>query len=636
MELQGFSQLENIAEGGMAVLYRGIQTSLNRPVAIKVLKAALNNTPEAREMFELESKIVAKLDHPHIIRVIDKGLTREEMPYFVMDFVEGVTLKEALKAGMPDRRKLRVIVQVAKALAYAHKNGIIHRDIKPGNILLDKEDNARVVDFGIARIASEDTELKQRSEEGMTVGTLSYMAPEQHMGAEHTSEASDIYSLGVIIYLMFTDKLPKPGYPAPSHFNPKLPKALDNIVMQCLADEPTQRPTAEQLIGKMLHSFKGAHLKKEQKQQAKETFKDPKEKFRLLDIIKETEFSTVSLYENREDQSLMVLKKSINDFSGYSEAELLSRLKHRNIINIRGVTRNDRIFILVMEYLSGGNLQSRMVRPMDVDLFLTIANQICDALAFAHNNRIIHGNLRPQNILFNDLNEAIVMDFGFPAHYEEDEEANWYHIEGEEKSVPADIYAAGVIFYQLLTSHLPEFKDDELVEYDLFLKLPGALKGLLRSMLQHDLSLRTHSFDDVKQQLRNVTAKEDTPAPKRAAPKKPQPKKKKSSTTPALVLVVLLLLTLNTGLFMWIAKQQGWPLGLLADIPYVNEFLDQVGKKPSRTVVAETAPSTPTEQVPAPEPSPVEQPAPQQANWEDARVFNDEPEGEELEFEIVE
>ncbi|MCG8312742.1 MAG: serine/threonine protein kinase [Pseudomonadales bacterium] len=624
MELHGFSQLENIAEGGMAVLYRGIQTSLNRPVAIKVLKSALNDTPEAREMFEWESKIVARLDHPNIIRVIDKGLTPDGMPFFVMDFVEGVTLKEALKAGMADRRKLRLIIQVAKALSYAHKNGIIHRDIKPGNILIDKEGNARVVDFGIARIFSEDTELKQRSEEGITVGTLAYMAPEQHMGAVNTSELSDIYSLGVIIYLMFTDKLPKPGYPAPSHFNPKLPKALDTIVMQCLADEPSQRPTAEQLIAKLLKSFKGAHLKKEQKQEAKASFQDPKEKFRLLDIIKETEFSTVSLYENREDQSLMVLKKRINNFSGYSEAEILSRLKHRNIINIRGVTRNDRIFILVMEYLSGGNLQARMARPMDLDVFMAIANQICDALSFAHNNRITHGNLRPQNILFNELNEAIVMDFGFPPHYEEDAEYNWYQLENEPKTPQTDIYSAGVIFYQLLTGHLPQWENEGLIEYDLFKKLSPKLQALLKSMLQHDPTLRTQSFDDVKQQLNQVALKTEEPKVKKSPEKKSVSPQKKSSNTPALALVALLLICLNTGLFIWIGKQQGWPLGWLDKIPLVSDSIDLLASQPESKAPLEK-----------PNPAPVAENGTHN-EWDDSRVFaEDSSEEEELEFEIV-
>lgn len=622
MELQGFSQLEKIAEGGMAVLYRGIQTSLNRPVAIKVLKSALRDTPEARDMFEWESKIVARLDHPNIIRVIDKGLNKDGMPFFVMDYVEGLTLKEALQKGMPDKRKLRLIIQVAKALSYAHKNGIIHRDIKPGNILIDKEGNARVVDFGIARIFSEDTELKQRSEEGMTVGTLAYMAPEQHQGAQYTTELSDIYSLGVIMYLMFTDKLAKPGYPAPSHFNPKIPKALDAIIMQCLADKPEQRPSAEQLISKLLKSFKGAHLNKAQKQQAKETFKDPKEKFRLLDIIKETEFSTVSLYENREDQSLMVLKKRINDFSGYNEAELLSRLKHRNIINIRGVTRNDRIFILVMEYLSGGNLQARMARPMEVDVFINIANQICDALSFAHNNRIIHGNLRPQNILFNEVNDAIVMDFGFPPHYEEDEDRNWYQLEGEPKSVQGDIYSAGVIFYQLLTGHLPKFRDGELVEYDLFKKLPGPLKLLLKDMLKQSPAQRTQSFDDVIQRLKKVSDALQAPAPKpkKQVAEKPKPKKT-NRTTPALVLTALLLIVLNTGLFMWIGKQQGWPLGWLEDIPYVDELFAKLGVPD--TTATPPPPAKETRNMPA------------NSNWEESRVFNDESNEDELEFDIV-
>jgi len=189
MELKGYSQLEKFAEGGMAVLYKGIQTSLNRPVAIKVLKAAVSETLEARQMFEAESQIVARLDHPHIIRVIDKGLTGEGMPYFAMDFVEGDTLKEALKSGvLNSRRKLRITIQIAKALSYVHKSGGIHRDIKPGNILIDGENNARVVDFGIARIFSEDTELTQANEEGLTIGTLSYMAPEQHNGASYASE----------------------------------------------------------------------------------------------------------------------------------------------------------------------------------------------------------------------------------------------------------------------------------------------------------------------------------------------------------------------------------------------------------------------------------------------------------------
>src|SRR5690606_35699017 len=126
------------------------------------------------------------------------------------------------------------------------RNNVIHRDIKPGNILLDREGNARVVDFGIARL-TEDTELSKVNETGMTVGTPAYMAPEQQRGASFTTSACDLYSLGIIMYLMLAGKLAKPGYPAPSHFNPKVPSSLDKITMACLAEDPLKRPSADKL-----------------------------------------------------------------------------------------------------------------------------------------------------------------------------------------------------------------------------------------------------------------------------------------------------------------------------------------------------------------------------------------------------
>ncbi|MBL4868875.1 MAG: serine/threonine protein kinase [Pseudomonadales bacterium] len=149
--LQGYDHLEKRAEGGMAVLYRGVQTSLNRPVAIKFLKTDIAHDERVRGLFEAESRIIARLDHPNIIRVIDRGVSSTGQPYFIMDFVEGTDLKQALKSEeISHSRKLRMIIQIAKALAYAHRNGVIHRDIKPANILLDSEGNARIADFGVA------------------------------------------------------------------------------------------------------------------------------------------------------------------------------------------------------------------------------------------------------------------------------------------------------------------------------------------------------------------------------------------------------------------------------------------------------------------------------------------------------
>lgn len=556
MELEGFSHLEKIAEGGMAVLYKGTQTSLSRPVAIKVMKGSLSDTPEAHEMFEWESKIVARLDHPNIIRVIDKGLTSKGMPYFVMDYVEGVTLKDALRANkLSDRRKLRVMIQVAKALGYAHRNNIIHRDIKPGNILLDREANARVVDFGIARL-TEDTELSKVNETGMTVGTPAYMAPEQKQGASYTTSACDIYSLGVIMYLMLTGKLYQAGYPPPSAHNAKVPGSLDKITMACLAENAERRPSADKLVALLLTALKGAHLKKEQQEEAKQTFKDAKDKFRLLDIIRETDFGSVCLYENREDRSLMVLKKRINNFKGFNEAELLSRLKHRNIINVRGVSRNDRIFITVLEYLSGGSLQSRMAQPMPVADFMPLAEQICDAMIFAHNNRIIHGNLRPHNILFDDNNVVKVMDFGFEPHYENMLERNWYVADDTPNTIAGDVYAAGVIFYQLLTGALPEWKRGLLQPNEGFGGVPQHLRTLIKGMLCRDPLVRIANFEEVKKGLQLQQEGSDERTRTAIKPVEAPPAKKRHSRSGWLATLLALLLLVNGGLYLWLYAQK--------------------------------------------------------------------------------
>lgn len=561
MELKGFSHFKVIAEGGMAVLYRATQTSLDRPVAIKVLKTGLLETTQARQMFDREAQIVARLDHPNIIRVIDKGITADGMPYFVMDFIEGITLSQAIKHGsFNTAQKLRVAIQVAKALAYAHKNNIVHRDIKPGNVLIDGEENARVVDFGIALI-TEDTDI-MRSEEGLTVGTLSYMAPEQHNGATFATAASDIYSLGVMMYLMFGGVIPKQGFPPPTHFNPKISEALSGIIMACLSDEPSSRPTAEKLISMLLKSVQGQHLTQNEVNDARETFKDSKEKFRLLDVIRETPYGSVFLYENRADHNLMVLKKRVGSWAGFQEAEWASRNRHPNIVNVLGVSRNERIFIVVMEYLQGGSLQNRLAQPLDLATFFPIAEQICDAMVFAHKHNIVHGNLRPHNVLFLDEHQIRVTDFGFDQHYQESNEPNWYNVDGEPRSEKGDIFSAGVMFYQMLTGSLPIWRKGILMPQEAFQHLPQVLQTLLKSMIFRDAEIRIGSFGEVLTRLHDTglaparvrplaqteaeTTTMEAPTALESAPAEAQPKPNRTLLVAAIVLIAI-----NVALAGW-------------------------------------------------------------------------------------
>ncbi|MCU7835924.1 MAG: serine/threonine protein kinase [gamma proteobacterium symbiont of Taylorina sp.] len=140
MEIEGYKILEKVGEGGMAVVYKGYQLSLKRPVAIKVLTHTFTDQPDFIQRFEKESLIIARLSNPFIIPVIERGISREGIPYFIMEYVGGHELSDIMDRGKLEfNRKLDIIVQICKALSYAHRNNVVHRDIKPANILIDIE-----------------------------------------------------------------------------------------------------------------------------------------------------------------------------------------------------------------------------------------------------------------------------------------------------------------------------------------------------------------------------------------------------------------------------------------------------------------------------------------------------------------
>ncbi|MBV1880280.1 MAG: protein kinase [Pseudomonadales bacterium] len=499
--LQGYERLEKRAEGGMAVLYRGVQTSLNRPVAIKFLKMDIADNEHIRRLFDAESRIIARLDHPNIIRVIDRGVSASGQPYFIMDFVEGIDLKQALKTEeISHSRKLRMIIQIAKALSYAHRNGVIHRDIKPANILLDQEHNARIVDFGVA-FFSGSTQTNPLVD-GATVGTPAYMAPEQKEGAEFATAVSDIYSFGVMMYAIFTGKTPKGDAPLVHVLNKEIPEGLSKLVWQCMLEEPSKRPqTADEVIARVLSVIKGDHLQPQQREKAKKFTLRAHEKFILLDVLKEDDYSAVYLYENREDGGLLILKKCTSDALGYQENKMLEHLTHTNIVNVVGVTKNDRIFIAIMEYLNGGSLRSRLARPMTLKQFLPIALAIGRGLSFAHKNRVIHGNLRPANVLFTSKGSVKITDFGFKEHYEGKRKRNWYCVDGEPVSIKGDVYSGGVMFYQMLVGVRPKWALGRLTSHKRYKELPESMRRLLTVMLCRKASDRIVNYDEVLNEL---------------------------------------------------------------------------------------------------------------------------------------
>ena len=242
--------LEVIGTGGMAVVYKARCHRLNRLVAIKILKDDLSQDEEFRRRFHAESQAVAMLSPPNIMSVYDVS-TSDEADYIVMELIDGITLKQYMekKGTLNWKETLHFSIQIAKALEHAHSRGIVHRDIKPHNVMVLKNGSIKVTDFGIARIMSNNNTLTKEA-----LGSVHYISPEQAKGGR-VDNRSDLYSLGVVMYEMMTGRAPydgespvavaiqhiNGGAPMPSTLNPNIPGGLEQIIMKAMAVDPDQR-----------------------------------------------------------------------------------------------------------------------------------------------------------------------------------------------------------------------------------------------------------------------------------------------------------------------------------------------------------------------------------------------------------
>src|SRR5262245_58746375 len=214
-----FPQLEIgelLGVGGMGAVYKARQLRLDRTVALKVLPPEVGRDPAFAERFLREARTLARLSHPHIVTVHDFGESGGYF-FFLMEFVDGVNLRQALQAGrFTPEKAIRVVPQVCDALQYAHDKGVVHRDIKPENILLNEQGRVKIADFGLAKLLGREPAAATLTGTRQILGTPHYMAPEQMERPTAVDHRADIFSLGVLFYEMLTGKLPLGRFPPPS------------------------------------------------------------------------------------------------------------------------------------------------------------------------------------------------------------------------------------------------------------------------------------------------------------------------------------------------------------------------------------------------------------------------------------
>jgi serine/threonine protein kinase len=269
--IAGYILLEQIGYGGMAVVYRARQETLDRTVAIKILSENLAASSEFMERFRREARTSAKLRHPNVITVHDFGEDERGVPYLVMEYIEGPTLADLMDAGLDDERISNLLDQIAAGLDYAHGHGVIHRDIKPGNVLMTEDGRAVLADFGLAWLL----EGAQLTLTGGVIGTPEYMSPEQAAGHSFDHRA-DVYALGIVLYEMLVGERPfiaetpigvllqhlQDMPPSVLVARPELPPAVGDVLAKALVKDPADRFSS---AGELAKAFRVAFLQRPQR-----------------------------------------------------------------------------------------------------------------------------------------------------------------------------------------------------------------------------------------------------------------------------------------------------------------------------------------------------------------------------------
>jgi len=270
-QIPGFQILSKIGQGAMAVVFKAKQLSLDRIVAIKVLPKRLSENPEFVERFYREGRAAARLNHPNIVQAFDVGES-SGYHYFVMEFIDGDTIYEQVTDGrcVPETEALRIIIQCAGALGHAHKIGLIHRDVKPKNVMLTKDGTVKLADMGLAREVGDYKTAA--AEAGRAYGTPYYISPEQVRGDINIDHRADIYALGATFYHMVTGRVPFDGSTPsavmhkhlkeplvpPDHINHSLSMGIGEIIEVMMAKKPDDRyPSTAELIEDMNAVAKG-------------------------------------------------------------------------------------------------------------------------------------------------------------------------------------------------------------------------------------------------------------------------------------------------------------------------------------------------------------------------------------------
>lgn len=486
-----------LGQGGMGTVYEAFDAELERTIALKTIRPDLAANAAALRRLKQETLLTRQIAHRNVVRVFDLGVAGN-LRFITMEFVDGTDLRSLLeqRGKFPPKEAIALMLQICEGLQAAHAEDVVHRDLKPQNILVGGDQRARIVDFGLAR-SFEHTGITRT---GAILGTPHYMSPEQAMGKQSDAR-SDIFALGVVFFEVLTAELPFPDESLMESFiartrdrarsiaavDPNIPPWLARIVMRCLERDPAHR---YQNIDQLLDDLKTADgLRSSSRASASGIFTPGMILgSRYLIEAEAGEGGMGKVYRARDlDLDRTIALKIVRPELS-SQPQMLSRLKHeislasqishKNVLRIHDLGEASGLRFVSMAWADGEDLGHLLQRHglLPEERVIQLAMEICEGLAAAHAQGIVHRDLKPSNVLLDSAGHACIADFGLarpidtqhsPSRSGEVHGTPRYmspeQAEGKLVDARTDIYSLGLILYEMATGKIP-FKDDSVFQ----------------------------------------------------------------------------------------------------------------------------------------------------------------------------